>query len=98
MEYHLYLYVPDNDLWQCTFAITVEEVENLIEEFACVKTFQICTLSTRLFKLGYRIFIHDEPGSNFEITLGNCARTAREIKMGTNLERLLLAGEFDKEK
>jgi hypothetical protein len=46
-------------------------------------------------KYGYRLFIHPQIGEAFEITLGKCANTKREIKPETNILRLLLSGEFD---
>lgn len=44
---------------------------------------------------GYRLFIHPQVGEPFEITLGNCANTSREIKPETNILKLLLSGEFN---
>lgn len=44
---------------------------------------------------GYRLFIHPQVGEPFEITLGKCANTKREIKPETNLLKLLLSGEFN---
>lgn len=46
-------------------------------------------------KYGYRLFIHPQVGEPFEITLGKCANTKREIKPETNILNLLLSGEFD---
>ena len=46
-------------------------------------------------KYGYRLFIHPQIGEPFEITLGKCANTKREIKPETNILKLLLSGEFD---
>ncbi|MBR0340797.1 MAG: hypothetical protein IJH64_00830 [Oscillospiraceae bacterium] len=48
-------------------------------------------------KYGYRLFIHPQIGEPFEITLGKCANTKREIKPETNILHLLLSGEFDTE-
>jgi hypothetical protein len=46
---------------------------------------------------GYRLFIHPQIGEPFEITLGKCDNTKREIKPETNILHLLLSGEFDTE-
>ena len=46
-------------------------------------------------KYGYRLFIHPQIGEPFEITLGKCANTKREIKPETNILHLLLSGEFN---
>ena len=46
-------------------------------------------------KYGYRLYIHPTVGEPFEITLGKCANTKREIKPETNILHLLLSGEFD---
>lgn len=48
-------------------------------------------------KYGYRLFIHPQVGEPFEITLGKCANTNREIKPETNILKLLLSGEFNTE-
>lgn len=50
---------------------------------------QMGLFSTRLFELGYRIFIHESPLRQYEIKLGgDNARTNREIKMGHNLFKM----------
>ena len=99
-EYHLYLYIPED--WNIDplgfmfiYCLTVKEVENCIKQGRNkIYTFQVCTLSTDLFKKGYRIFIHDAPKSVFEITLGHCDRTDKDIRMTHNLEKMLLNGAF----
>lgn len=92
-EYHLYLYIPMRS--EFVMQLTVGMVDRAVSMGYDVGTIQVCTLSTSLFAKGYRIFVHDKPGSKFEITLGNCERTNREIRMGHDLEKMLLSGEFD---
>lgn len=60
-----------------------------MEQIQCqksiIQTTQMGLLSTRLFELGYRIFIHESPREQYEIKLGDKnERTNREIKMGHN--------------
>ena len=93
-EYHLHLIVPDNGCMH--WPLTYDEVANLIEERVDVHTFQVCTISTHLFDLGYRIFVHySEIEPPFEITLGDCEKIDREIRMAHNLEKMLISGAFD---
>ncbi len=65
------------------------------DEIVC--TSQMGLLSTRLFELGYKIFIHENRLSMYEIKLGNDnERTDREIKLGHDLFKLWRNGEFDR--
>lgn len=62
-----------------------------------IHTTQMGFLHTRLFSLGYRVFIHESENQFYEIVLGSGnERTDREIKAGHNLFKMWQAGEFRK--
>jgi hypothetical protein len=93
-EFHLYLYTLEGYKRDVINAYTVAAVNDLITLGKDVDTYQVICCTTDLFNKGYRIFVHETPASQFEITLGTCERTTREIKMGHDLPKLILAGEF----
>lgn len=93
-EFHLYLYTLEGYKRDVINAYTVTAVNDRITLGKDVDTYQVICCTTDLFNKGYRIFIHETPASQFEITLGTCEGTTREIKMGHDLPKLILAGEF----
>lgn len=46
------------------------------------------------FKYAKKLFVHIN-SEVYEITIGKCCGTTREIKKTHNIEKLLFAGEFD---
>lgn len=93
-EFHLYLYTLEGYKRDVINAYTVAAVNDLISLGKDVDTYQVICCTTDLFNKGYRIFVHETPASLFEITLGTCERTTREIKIGHDLPKLILSGEF----
>ena len=60
-----------------------------------ILTTQISLLHAKLFHCGYRIFVREHDENTFEIKLGDNERTNRIIRDCHNLEKMLIAGEFD---
>lgn len=61
-----------------------------------IHTDQSCFLSTALFDLGYRVFLHFKSGVVTEIKLGDNPPPLRRIERGMNLEWLLFGGSIGK--
>ena len=94
-EFHLYLdgYEMTRDS-RCLYSYVatkwaIETGQHIIH------TTQVALVGTYLIRAGYRIFIYPTVGKPFEITLGKCANTSKEIRESHNLEKLLVNGGFD---
>ena len=62
-------------------------------DYRILHTTELLMIDTDMFRLGFRLFVHDDSGE-YEIKLGKNERTAREIKMEHNLLKLWRGGEF----
>lgn len=72
---------------------TLQAIENNQQK---IYTTQLSLLHANLFEKGYRIFVREKNDDMFEIKLGyENDRTNREIKVFHNLEKMLIAGEFN---
>ena len=91
-EFHVYFYGQGEEYDGYD---DVMRLLNLIR-YPAINTQNLVFCDTKIItKCGYRLFIHPQIGEPFEITLGKCANTKREIKPETNLLHLLLSGEFN---
>lgn len=62
-----------------------------------INTTQMGLLSTDLFSLGYKIFVHESSEESYEIVLGDDnTRTNRTIRVAHNLFKMWRANEFVK--
>lgn len=94
-EFHLYLSDYEMTRDSCclhSYVATKKAIEQGQDQ---IYTTQVALVSTSLIHAGYRIFIYPSVGKPFEITLGKCANTSKEIREAHNLEKLLVNGGFD---
>lgn len=90
-EFHVWFFSP----WRETYSAYCEVLEDVKDGYDInTQNLVFCDMKI-ITKYGYRLFIHPQVGEPFEITLGKCANTKREIKPETNLLNLLLSGEFN---
>ena len=96
-EIHFYFCMPEVEIWDemCVYPCDIIHCLSKHEPIIHATVYHYCT--TLLFEWGYRIFIHPYKGETFELTLGACANTDREIRIGHNLEKMLFSGVFDTE-
>lgn len=87
-EFHVYL-----DTHGINYQTYLGTLEAINDERDIIKTTQLSLLSTTLFEK-YRVFLH-KGDKQIEITLGDCQGTDRNIKVTDNLEKLVMAGEFN---
>lgn len=98
MEKEFHIWFSD-----CQFGLGVNSYESIMNSLKSaysrvVHTHNLLFCDMKIItKYGYRLFIHPQVGDPFEITLGKCANTKREIKPETNILHLLLSEEFNTE-
>ena len=63
-----------------------------------IHTTQIHFCNTHMFEKEYTIYVHDGGKKMAKLNLGTVECTPRYIRAGHDLERLLLAGEFEENK
>ena len=100
MEYHWYedyWAMPRNLPRDHEFFIGYYQTQRAIHHHvAFIHTDQSCFLSTALFDLGYRVFLHFKSGVVTEVKLGDNPPPLRRIERGMKLEWLLLGGSLGK--
>lgn len=92
-EFHVWFFQPWTTKLYNAYTIVLDMLK---EGYFTIGTQNLLFCDVRVItKHGYRLFIHPQIGEPFEITLGKCVNTKREIKPETNILKLLLSGEFN---
>lgn len=87
---HLYEYKSGREIYH-GYEETFEAIESNIP---VINTTQMSLLSTSLIEKGYRIIVVPCNKPIYEITLGQCQNTDREIRKEHNLFRMWENGEW----
>lgn len=71
-----------------------ETINCIISGEPNIHTTQMGLLKTSLFSMGYRVFVHEHGRELYEIKLGDNKCTGRYIRLGHNLFKMWVSGEF----
>lgn len=93
-SFHLYMNIDDSQIVLHSYVKTKAAID---ADFPVIMTTQVSLCKTNLFEKGYRIFVYPKIGDPFEITLGKCECTDKEIRMCHCLDKMLLNGAFQKD-
>lgn len=92
-EFHIWFCKCLTNEINCNTPFDVEKALN--EDWTHIHTYQVSSVTTNLIEMGYHIFVHPYKGEVFELTLGNCANTDKEIRSTHNLHKMLMNNAFD---